>query len=433
MPAHPTVTIIADDFTGACDTGAQMAHPTDPCPVLLADSAGAVPAALLRSTLTRYGRLVCDTESRHISPDVAAGRVRDLSRSVALITEGGDARVNLVYKKIDSTLRGNTGAELSALQDAFPDRFLLIAPAFPAAGRTTVDGCCLVNGVPVDQTEFGGNSLSPVRGSRIADLLPSRIRVEECQPGGLESLLLRVRPGTAIVVDGQTDEDLNLIVTVTADHLSRCVFVGSAGLAAAFASGLPGWGPVRHAPAATAPGSAGVSPGVGRRRSVLGLVGSLSARSRAQAQLLAESSHVVSFTVDASDVDPVLSRVLAALADNQDVLLLTPQLSSAISAETARLAGQFASMLGRIARRVVSNVPDVGLFLTGGDTAFAAIRAIDGKVIHVYREIEQGVPVIGICTANRAEVLAVTKAGGFGADDTMLKAFSCLREERCLR
>jgi D-threonate/D-erythronate kinase len=83
----------------------------------------------------------------------------------------------------------------------------------------------------------------------------------------------------------------------------------------------------------------------------------------------------------------------------------------------------------------VSKVPDLGLFMTGGDTALAAVRAVGGKVVRVYSEIEPGIPVIGISTGGEksAEVRAVTKAGGFGADDTMLKAFDCLKERRCLR
>ena len=67
----------------------------------------------------------------------------------------------LLFKKVDSTLRGNVAAELAA---ALRTRRALIspparvgivfAPAFPALGRTTVNGRQLVYGQPLRETEL---------------------------------------------------------------------------------------------------------------------------------------------------------------------------------------------------------------------------------------------------------------------------------------
>lgn len=62
-----------------------------------------------------------------------------------------------MIKKIDSTLRGNIGAEIEALMKACGITGAVVAPAFPQAGRTTVAGECWVNGVRITETEFASD------------------------------------------------------------------------------------------------------------------------------------------------------------------------------------------------------------------------------------------------------------------------------------
>ncbi len=132
--------MIADDFTGALDTGVQLAAHGIPTQVVV----GQADLSACSSTV-----LVVDTETRHLPAAKAAKAVEELTRSAV---ENG---VGCIYKKTDSALRGNIGAELAALLKASGARNLPFLPAFPQIGRTTEKGVHYINGVPVNESPFG--------------------------------------------------------------------------------------------------------------------------------------------------------------------------------------------------------------------------------------------------------------------------------------
>ena len=80
--------------------------------------------------------LAFDTASRDVDASVAADRAGAVARWFA---RHCDDRA-WMYKKLDSTLRGNVAAELSAVERELRPSRVVVAPAFPALGRTTVDG-----------------------------------------------------------------------------------------------------------------------------------------------------------------------------------------------------------------------------------------------------------------------------------------------------
>ncbi len=83
-------------------------------------------------------------------PAPAAGRHADVL--ARLLTPG-----RILFKKIDSTLRGQPAAETAAalahLRSLAGSGFGVFAPAFPATGRTTIDGHILVKGRPLEEAE----------------------------------------------------------------------------------------------------------------------------------------------------------------------------------------------------------------------------------------------------------------------------------------
>ena len=93
--------IIADDFTGALDTGVQFAaHGIRTRVVVDPEVDFAAQEAQV---------LVIDTETRHLPASKAYEVVAGLTRRAL------DAGVRYIYKKTDSALRGNIGAELTAV------------------------------------------------------------------------------------------------------------------------------------------------------------------------------------------------------------------------------------------------------------------------------------------------------------------------------
>jgi 4-hydroxythreonine-4-phosphate dehydrogenase len=107
--------IVADDLTGAADSGVAFA------------GAGPVRLDLGNSTCTAHVR-VLDTNTREAGADTAASAI---AAALARIRPG-----DAVFKKIDSLLRGQIAAELRVVRKMFPARPLIIAPAVPALGRT---------------------------------------------------------------------------------------------------------------------------------------------------------------------------------------------------------------------------------------------------------------------------------------------------------
>ena len=139
--------IIADDFTGALDTGVQFAAYGAATRVMVKDQ---VDFASCDAQV-----LVVDTETRHLPPEKAYQIVEELTRAACR------AGIRYIYKKTDSALRGNIGAELAAVLQASNNRQLPFLPAFPQNGRTTRDGIHYVDGVPVTESPFGVDPFGP--------------------------------------------------------------------------------------------------------------------------------------------------------------------------------------------------------------------------------------------------------------------------------
>jgi D-threonate/D-erythronate kinase len=130
--------ILADDLTGAADAGLPFAARGYATNIWLTherkiDSAG------VHADLQVY-----NTASRNDSPEQAAAKVRSICHS--LVASGRPP----IFKKIDSTLLGNLAAEIDAAMEACGFEVTLIAPAFPAMGRTLIEGRLHLFGAPSD-------------------------------------------------------------------------------------------------------------------------------------------------------------------------------------------------------------------------------------------------------------------------------------------
>jgi len=153
--------ILADDFTGALDTGVQFA--ACGADVRVVTGADADPAAVPPCEV-----LVVDTETRHLPAEQAGeivGRVAE--RAAAL-------GVPYLYKKTDSALRGNVGAELAALLRASGRKTMPFLPSFPQIGRCTRGGVHYIQEVPVAESVFGQDPFEPVRHSAVTGLLAAQ-------------------------------------------------------------------------------------------------------------------------------------------------------------------------------------------------------------------------------------------------------------------
>jgi D-threonate/D-erythronate kinase len=178
------ILIIADDLTGAADSGAAFAAHGLETAVVLDDSGGIPPAQVV----------AFDANTRAMTAARAAAETARIVREYP---------ARIVYKKIDSTLRGHVAAEIEAALEAYremghPNAVAVVAPAFPAMGRTTKGGRMFVRGEVVADAGVG-----------------------------------------VLLEDAETDEHLHAIAAKWIDHQAGVVWAGSAGLARCLARCLP--------------------------------------------------------------------------------------------------------------------------------------------------------------------------------------------------
>jgi len=415
--------VIADDITGANDAGVQFMKRGLETIVLLEA------ASLLPKTVKEGNVIVVDTESRFSPPDIAYQRVRDV---VKILNE---ASVRVVYKKIDSTLRGNIGSELEAIMEEAGFSLSIVAPAFPSNLRITVGGIQLVNHVPVEKTEFSQDPSTPVKISHVPSLMQTQMKRKVGHVAlptvleGRKSLEKAVREkyddgNEVIVVDASTDSDLKAIARVSMDL--NALPCGSAGLAGAVSDLL---------------GSRG-------KRSVFVASGSVSEVTMRQITRAEEASKSCVVDMEASAVlkydgerEKELLRVVrdlkTALSEGKDVILRTAK-SKADVEETQRrgrdlglrefeVGERVSSTLAEIVERIVQSGEVAGLVLTGGDTAARSMRRIGASGVRITGELLPGIPVCSLIGGKCHGLETVTKAGGFGGEDALTEIIRFLK------
>ena len=210
--------IIADDFTGALDTGVQF--PSTGLRVKVTTDIE-FDFRIMQSTDV----LVMDTETRHCSAAQAYRRVYRIS------TRAIEYRIQYILKKTDSGLRGNIGSELTALLDAAQEKRLPFIPAFPQMKRTTIGGIQYFDGVLVEQSMFGMDPFNPVTTSYIPDIIgrQSKVPVSVIRRGHHPSISDNARQ--IEVYDAETDEDIRRIAKKLHQEHGLSIMAGCAGLA----------------------------------------------------------------------------------------------------------------------------------------------------------------------------------------------------------
>jgi uncharacterized protein YgbK (DUF1537 family) len=404
--------ILADDLTGAADCAIAFGRRGHAAVVTWGEIGDA--------SDRRLPVLAYDAASRAFAAEAAAGRHADV---LARLSEPG----RLLFKKIDSTLRGQPAAEIAAalahLKSGSGSAFGVFAPAFPATGRTTIDGRVRVNGRALEQAEVWQRDHTYTNAD-LADVLATagirgeKIMLETVRGGDLRATFARLAgEGDVIAVcDAETDHDLHLIAAASLPASSATFFIGSAGLAHALA-GLDA-GDVAELPRIR-PSASGT----------LVVVGSLAGASRAAARELEATGTVKHFPVApetlleggagrgslAAGVTRRLSgggdALIEIMMDDEPDLSLGPRLSQAL------------------ADALQSVAPAIGAFAaTGGETAAILLSRFGVNGIRLADEIEPGVS-LGL-TLGQLSVPVATKAGAFGDKLSLIRISERLRAVR---
>ena len=340
----------ADDLTGACDAGAPFAAHGIETVVLLPDGGRSSIAAAVT---------VLDTESRGL--ESAAARAR--ARAAAAWLAGG--RPRLLYKKVDSTLRGAVAAEVAGMLEGAGRARVLVAPAFPAQGRTVVDGIVHAGGRPADDTPIARDSTFPRTGASVLALFGAAgphpvatVPLATVRRGPAAVLARLSRFASAFVADAETDADLDALAP--AGDGTGILVAGSAGLVA----------------------------------------GSAHPVTRAQVVRLRACGIDERWGLWPDDADGV--------------------------EDPARRA-RTAQRLAVAARARVDAARPGTLLLAGGETAVSVCRTLEATGFRLDGEVEPGLARGALLDGPFAGLAIVTKAGGFGDPDTLVRAWEACR------
>lgn len=397
--------VLADDFTGSLDTGVQFRA---------------------KGTRIRFGSrnsryfehldedvqvLIADTESRHLSAEEAAAVIRQIV---------GDAvahGVRYIYKKTDSGLRGNIGAELNATLEASGKTLLHFIPAFPQIGRTTKNGIQYIKGVPVGESVFAKDPFNPVLHSRVKDII-----ADQCDtPVSAEGELW---PEYGIAVhDAESEQDLTAIAANLQNRNALSLLAGCAG----FASVLPQLlelEPAEQTQPVFTP----------RLLTLCGSINPITLEQLDAAQskgipriLLTARQKLEENWIDTPEGQEVLCQWAQIISSHHSTIIDcdgtgNPRELEALREEMGlsfeQMRCRIAETMGKILKALLDKGTEATILVTGGDTLLAGMSQLGQEELIPIREITPGV-VLSQIRYREHNYNLLSKSGGFGTPDLL--------------
>ncbi|MED4474489.1 four-carbon acid sugar kinase family protein [Oceanobacillus caeni] len=421
--------IIADDLTGANDSGIQL-------------TTKGLPTSVYFEIPDNYENLnsgiVIDTNSRALTKEGAVSITKQVSRFL------NEAGYEHIYKKMDSTLRGHIAMELMALRFVFQPEYIVVAPAFPALGRTTIDGIHYVNGEKITDTEFSKDPKHPVTTASIPKLLETDTQekigllTKSDYGSNLSDFQDKLRNWkeegiTYIVCDAEVQEDLQLAAERISSVSKEVIWAGSAGLAEVLPSVL-GFGKQSGKPVFQ------------KSQQVLTVCGSLSQVTQNQVEYAVNQPNVSAIEVNTMEIfdedwntysKAYIEECLNELRKEKDIVLYVPsneeirkkvkQIGYRLNLTGNQIGEQISRSLGEMVTKIVDSTNRLsGFVLTGGDTAKDTSRQLGGIGFQLIKQVEAGIP-LGSLIGTEREFIAVTKAGAFGKEDSIYRAMQELK------
>lgn len=407
--------VLADDLTGAGDSGIHFAL-SGRKTALLFDR-----AALSRA-LAGHQAAALSSESRFLAPEAAAAAVGQAVR------ECRQAGAEVVFKKIDSTLRGNPGAELEALLAVSGHQGALVCSAMPKTGRTMRDGKLHLHGAPLHETELGRDPFNPVASSAVREILAGQTGlpsasiplsiIREGLPALRREIGQRLAAGIRVFVpDAETDADLAVLGELLREsRLDRegrefpaLLPVGAGGLAEAFVGEkMPSSPPTLHGP-------------------MLAVIGSLTRTTEDQVARAAANPHfcVLELDMDRALTNPAaeidrLRTELPPARDRHVVLKNRVRPGQGGGGISTDLGERAAAVFGAVTDALCAAYGNPVLYVTGGSTAVATAKALGLHGVTLERECLPGVVLSSCARPGSSLAWFITKAGGFGNADTLL-------------
>lgn len=415
--------VIADDLTGANATGVRMSKE------------GIQTATVVQGTPFPFqaenDALVVDTDSRYSPGTLAQKRVRN---SINDLTQWG---ADLFCKRIDSTMRGNIGAELEALLDRLGESArIVVAPSFPDSGRIVIGGYLLVNDVPLEQTDVAQDPVYPINQSCVPPLISKQTKYSVASLSlsdvlqDQKHIACKVRDlckdAQIIVCDATTNEQIeNIGEAMEAIKEYQFVAADPGPLTAAYAKA------VLHS---TRP-----------NKRIMLTIGSATQLTGQQLNYVLEKTGAEPIYADpmklasySSTWDEEIERVTKQGVRSKDTLLIVTThhpghalidlKSKALAENTSEdaLAKRITDALGKITRQIIENAdnPIKGCFSSGGDVTASLCAISRAEAIELEEEVLP-LAAFGRIKGGYFDSLPLITKGGLVGDKKAI--FECIR------
>ena len=405
--------LIADDFTGALDTGIQFAGRGISTEVFADD----------RDFAGYRGDadvLVVNTNTRNASPEEAYSRVREAVRS------GIEDGANCFYKKTDSALRGNVGSELQAVLDEVSnatgsdDCSVQFVPAFPQMSRITRGGIHYIDGVPAAESEFARDKYAPVTRSSVQEIIKEQsdvpVYVHENKTAGTEY--------GVHVYDAETEEDLAEIANSLGQQNAYAFMAGCSGFAGVVPE-LLGLSGDNKKKAEFLPG-------------LIAVCGTTNKVTRDQIEYAGNNGFThINMTPEQTldpgwrtkaDADSLVQSCMEKFSTtgrlvidtNDDEDGRTAQYAALHELDAEQVRNGISDTLGWLLREMVDRGTMATVMLTGGDTLLGFLKNIDTMQLTPVCELDSGV-VLSYLNYAGTVFPVISKSGGFGSRDLMVR------------
>ncbi|GBC74906.1 hypothetical protein HRbin06_00213 [archaeon HR06] len=359
---------MADDLTGACDSSSQFKK-----------------YGFKTLVLSKYKKVKGDIVAFNLnSRDLKMEEVYKKARDICLKLKRDN--IDLIYLKIDSTLRGNFGGIIKAVMDTYNFPYIFIAPAYPLQGRIVLKDRLYVRGEPLITSEF--KEELKVKKDRVSEIVKAQVG-EEVQwvEKELKDLKFRI-----FVFDSVNFSDLERIVKLGKDL--GALLCGSAGLAEALAKYMGK-----------------------RKRKICVINGSRNKVSRVQTERL------FGFEKLEIKVPKIYSK--EKIREELKKIILKEDMIFELKEDLGSKKAVKEIIKGLI--NITVNKFD-SYVIIGGDTLNQVCEGLKASGFKILKELEPGIPLMEFLDGKLKGFKVVSKAGGFGDENTLVRIVNYLRQ-----
>lgn len=408
------VAIVADDLTGASDTGIKFLE-----------------SGYQTSVVINYKNLSIkdskeilslNTNTRELDSEEAYKIVNDVYLQLK------EMNYQYFYKKIDSVFRGNIGQELDAMMDALDYNLALLIPAIPSNGRVIMDGYLNVISIKNGQEKIVNKLYLPQYlqeqtkkkiGLITLDIIRSGVQTLHKKFNEISKL------NQIIIFDTETEDDLNIISQLCKQINKSYALVGASGIA----SYIPEIWDLQPKARDNKVGKT-----INNKKTLL-VAGSFNNETSKQVQcilknrqedvaLIQINTNTIITDGKEAELCRVKKQIKSMLCEEEKYEFFTVAVDTLLNKSIvvdSKYSDDIADTVAEVGNILIKTESFDKLILTGGDTAYRVFEKIGSSEITLIDEIIPGIPA-GIIVDGKAKGdMVVTKSGGFGTEDTFVK------------